>query len=240
MSEPDPLIAAARACFSHTVSVFWGSPEDPSGFNSASGILLALDRPLLVTAAHVLNRYMECKAEDPTLRFTIGRGSLVLGDHRVRGVAADLDLATIDLSGVKVDGLAPHLSFYRPARWPLRRVEKGDVVLITGFPHAYRHLVQGEQGIQFNSCSINAPVDSVGEHRFSCAFDMASRRRVYGEAEGEWPDRYGAFSGCPAFTWSDQNVELAGVVYEGNEAFHILNVYHSDLIASDGTLKGGA
>lgn len=240
MSRRDFLIAAARRCFSHTVSVFWGFPEDPCGFNSASGILLALDRPLLVTAVHVLERYRERQAEDPTLRFCVGRGSLVLREHRVRGVAKGLDLVTIDLSGVQVSALAPHLSFYQPARWPLRRVEKGDSVLITGFPKAYRHPLPGEQAIQFNSCHINAPVDSVAEHRFSCVFDMAARRRVYGDAEGEWPGDYGAFSGCPAFTYSDDSVEFAGVVYEGSEAFHILNVHHSDLIASDGTLKGGA
>jgi hypothetical protein len=236
MSEPDALIIAARECFGHTVSVCWGSPQDPTPFNSASGLLLGLDRPLLVTAAHVLQRYMARKAQDPTLRFSIGRGSLVLGDHRVRGVAADVDLATIDLSGVRVDALAPHLSFYQPARWPLRRVEVGESVLITGFPRAYRHLLPRERAIQFNACFINAAVDSTGEYRFSCALDTASRRRVYAEAESEWPDHYGAFSGGPAFTYRDQTVEFAGIVYEGNEAFHILNVHYSDLIAIDGSL----
>jgi hypothetical protein len=239
MSGSDSLIVAAQKSFSHTVSVFWGAPEDPPGFNSASGILLALDRPLLVTAAHVLNCYTERQAADPTLRFSIGRASLVLGEHRVRGVAEGLDLATIDLSGVRVDALAPHLSFYQPARWPPRRVDESDFVLVSGFPKAYRHLVMGEQQIQFNSCHINAHVDSVAEHRFSCALDMASRHRVYGDAESEWPDDYGAFSGCPAFTYNADSVEFVGIVYEGNEAFHILNVYHADLIASDGTLMGG-
>lgn len=239
LSRRDLLIVTARECFSHTVSVFWGSPEDPNGFNSASGILLALDRPLLVTAFHVFARYRERQAEDPNLRFCIGRGSLVLGDHRVRGVAEGLDLITIDLSEVNVYGLAPHLSFYQPVRWPPRRVEKGDSVLITGFPRAYRHLLPAVQAIQFNSCHINAPVDTVAEHRFSCVFDMAARRRIYGDTESEWPDGYGAFSGCPAFTYSDDGVEFAGIVYEGSEAFHILNVYHSDLIVGDGTLKRG-
>src|SRR2546430_12298718 len=113
----EELIAASHACFSHTVAVFWGSPEDPRGFNSASGVLLALDCPLLVTAAHVLTRYRERQAEDPTLAFTIGHGSLVLKEHRMRGLAQGLDLAAIDLSGVKVDRLAPHLLFFQQAPW---------------------------------------------------------------------------------------------------------------------------
>jgi hypothetical protein len=236
----EDLVALAHKCFSHTVAVFWGSPEDPNGFNSASGVLLALDRPLLVTAFHVLEGYRQRLAQDPALRFCIGKGSLILKEHRVRGVAMDLDLVTIDLSGVRVDALAPHLSLYQPPRWPPRRVEPNESVLITGFPKAYRRPLPEGHAIKFNSCHISAPVHSVTEHHFSCVFDMADRQRVYTENEGEWPGDYGAFSGCPAFTYRDDNVEFAGVVYEGSSGFHILYIYHSDLIASDGTLNWGA
>lgn len=232
------LTAAARACFSHTVAVFWGSPDDPRGVSSASGMLLALDRPLLVTAFHVLESYRERQADEPTLKFSIGRGSLVLGEHRVRGVAKGVDLVTIDLSGVQVEALAPHLSYYQSARWPPRRVGCGDSVLITGFPKAYRHLRRTEHTIQFNSCHINAPVRTVSEDHFSCVFEMTDRRRVYAETEAEWPDDYGAFSGCPAFTYNNDGIEFAGVVYEGSKDLHILNMHHADLIADDGALGG--
>ncbi len=112
-------------------------------------------------------------------------------------------------------------------------------MLITGYPKAYRHTLTEEHAIKFHTCHINVPVHGVTEHHFSCVFDMADRQLVYAETEGEWPGDYGAFSGCPAFTYSDDSVELAGVVYEGSNGFHILYMHHSDLIAGDGTLNWG-
>jgi hypothetical protein len=112
----DALYPFIHACFEHTVAVFFGDPDQ--GLNSASGVLLKLERPLLVTALHVIQCYLGRQAQEPSLRLQIARGTIDAVSERIIGQAQGLDLVTLDLTGIDIQSFAENHSYFEPTRWP--------------------------------------------------------------------------------------------------------------------------
>lgn len=230
-----------HACFEHTVTVFFGDPDQ--GLNSASGVLLKLERPLLVTALHVIQCYLDRQAQEPSLRLQIAQGTINAVSERLIGQANGLDLVTLDLAGIDIQSFAERLSYFEPTRWPPLRVESGTHVIMNGFPKAYRSILRDDHAIQFDSWHFRGPVDSSARENFACMIKLERLEQRLGRPGAVWPDTYGALSGCPVFVVRKvidliEVVELVGIVYEASQAFHIIYAYHADLITDDGTLRG--
>mgnify|MGYP001617086789 CR=1 FL=1 len=119
MLEPEKLPYGvldllARACYRSTVSVFWGEPDQEPGTNSASGVLINWNRPILVTAKHVVDAYLQRQVDNPSLEFQIGLGVLPNVASRLVEASSPTDLVTLDLSGVDVRSFADHLESISP------------------------------------------------------------------------------------------------------------------------------
>lgn len=226
-----------RNCFDHTVSVFWGEPDSEPEMHSASGVMVHLDKPLLVTAEHVIDEFLNKQTEHPSIRLQIAKGSIENVAERIIGRANRPDLVTLDLTGLAPKGFAEHLSLYTPSKWPPHSVIPGLTVLIVGFPMPYRYLLPIQQAIRFDSFNLKTQVSSVNEHGFVCAVETNSIRNVTSDAA--WPETYGGISGCPIFSirGTPSVLDLVGIVYEASDNWDAIYAHHAHLVSSDGTLR---
>jgi hypothetical protein len=244
MSEPpsfslphEVLHLMMRNCFDHTVSVFWGEPDGEPEMHSASGVMVALDRPVLVTAEHVIDEFLNKQTEHPSIKLQVAEGSIENVAERIIGRANRPDLVTLDLTGLDLKGFAEHLSLYTPSKWPPHSVIPGLTVLIVGFPMAYRHLLLIKRAIMFDSFNLKTQVSSVNEHGFVCAVETNSIRNLSSDAA--WPQTYGGISGCPIFAirGTPSVLDLVGIVYEASNDWNIIHAHHANLGSPDGTLS---
>ncbi len=234
MIEPEQLPyealdLLARACYRSTVGVFWGAPDQTPGTNSASGVLVKLRQPVLVTAKHVIDAYLQRQENDLSLELQIGSGFLPSVASRLMDTSP-ADLVTLDLSGVNIQSFADHLEFHEPANWPSERVEIGSHVILSGYPKPYRQYVWREKAIDFKSWHLHSRVHGTTEDRFSCVVNVEVARN--NRPRGDWPDTYGALSGGPVFTLRGtiQRIELAGIIHQASDGFNIIEAHHADLI----------
>lgn len=234
----DVLHLMMRSCFNHTVSLFWGEPDSQTDMRNGSGVLLELDRPLLVTASHVISEFLQWQTSQPSIKLQIGKGSIDNIAERIIGKANQPDLVTLDLTGIDVQRFARHLTFYAPAKWPPPPVIPGLSVLIVGFPKVYRETLTEQGAIKFNSFNLKTQVTSVSESNFVCAVDIQDMRNPSPQAI--WPGAYGGISGCPIFAirGSPSTFDLVGIAYEAGNDWHVLWAHHANFISSDGTLIG--
>jgi hypothetical protein len=236
MLEPEQLPyevldLLARACYRNTVSVFWGVPDQEPGTNSASGVLLNLNRPLLITAKHVVDTYLQRQRDDISLEFQIGLGFLPDVASRLVEASHPVDLITLDLSDIDVRGFADHLEFHHPITWPPERVRVDSHVILSGYPKPYRRYIHMEKAIDFKSWHLHSRVHGTTEDRFSCVVNVDVARS--NRPRGNWPETYGALSGGPAFTvrGNVQKMEIGGIIYQASDGFNIIEAHHADLIA---------
>ncbi len=224
-----------RSCFNCTVSVFWGEPDRQPGMNSASGVLLKLDRPVLLTAEHVLGSFLKRQATRPALKLQIAESSVDDISERIIGKTDRLDLVTLDLTGIDIQQFAKHLTFHVPPNWPPTPVIPGLSVLIVGFPKAYRSLLPDQRAIKFDSWNLHTQVTSVSDHGFACAIN--TRTMVNPSHHATWPQTYGGISGCPVFAirGTFSVLELVGIVYEASDNLGIIKSHHTQMISIDGT-----
>jgi hypothetical protein len=226
-----------QSCFDHTVSVFWGEPDGEPEMHSASGVLVDLDRPILVTAEHVIDEFLKKQTGYPSIKLQIAEGSIGNVAERIIGRANRPDLVTLDLTGLDLKGFAKHLSLYTPSKWPPHSVIPGITVLIIGFPMAYRSLLPIQRAIKFDSFNLKTQVSSVNEHGFICAVETNSIRNLSSDAA--WPETYGGISGCPIFAirGTPSILDLVGIVYEASSNWNIIHAHHANLVSPDGTLS---
>ena len=226
-----------RSCFDHTVSVFWGEPDGEPEMHSASGVLVDLDRPILVTAEHVIDEFLKKQTGNPSIRLQIAEGSIENVAERIIGRANRPDLVTLDLTGLDLKGFAKHLSLYTPSKWPPHSVIPGLTVLIIGFPMAYRSLLPIQRAIKFDSFNLKTQVSSVNEHGFICAVETNSIRNLSSDAA--WPETYSGISGCPIFAirGTPSVLDLVGIVYEASSNWNIIHAHHANLVSPGGTLS---
>ncbi|MBS0164456.1 S1 family peptidase [Nitrospira sp. CMX1] len=226
-----------RCCFEHTVSVFWGEPDGEPEMHSASGVLIKLDRPILITAEHVIEEFLKKQTEHPSIRLQIAKGSIENVAERIIARSKKSDLVTLDLSGLDLREFAQHLSLYTPLKWPPHSVMPGLTVLIVGFPMAYRYLLPIRRAIKFDSFCQKVQVSSVNECGFACAVETNSIHNL--NSDDAWPETYGGMSGCPIFAirGNPSVLDLVGIVYEASDSFNIICARHANLVSPDGTLS---
>lgn len=204
--------------------------------HSASGILLRLDKPLLVTAEHVIKPFLDQQMEEPSLKLMIGKVALDNVSERIIGRSTQPDLITLDLSGVNSQSIADHVVFYEPAKWPPTPVIRGATVIFSGFPMAYRNVLHALRAIKFNSWHVCAEVATVSDRDFTCVINPRDMQNA--NPETVWPTSYGAISGCPIFGFGGEitTLKLVGIVYEALNNFHVIKAHHTNLIEPDGML----
>jgi len=231
----DLLNLVMRTCFNSTVSVFWGEPDRQPGMNSASGVLIKLDRPLLLTAEHVIGAFLKRQATQPSLKLQIAEGAIDDISERIVGKGHQFDLVTLDMTGIDIQRFARHLTFYNPPNWPPPPVISGLSVLIVGFPMEYRSLLHDRRAIKFDSWNVHTKVTSVSDHGFACAIDTETMANPSDRAT--WPQAYGGISGCPVFAirGTVSVLELVGMVYEASDNLDIIKSIHTQMIKTDGT-----
>lgn len=205
--------------------------------NSASGVLLKLDRPLLVTAEHVVESFLKRQADEPSLELQVARGSIHNVYERVIGKTKQPDLAVLDLTGLDLHNFAEHLDFYRPSKWPPSPVIPTLSALLVGFPMKYRGVLPDQRTIKFESLNVHTQVTSVSNHGFVCAID--AQQMHHPSPHAVWPQTYGGISGCPVFAIRGtliSTLELVGIVYEANDNWNIVRAHHAKLISTEGSL----
>jgi hypothetical protein len=232
----ETLTLIARACFNHAVTVFWGQPDQNPGINSGSGVLLKIDDdPFLVTAAHVVDHYLERLAIEPSLKLQIAKGSIAEVAQRIIAKTVKPDLVTLNMSGIDIKSFAEHLEYHEPPQWPSQRVVNKTEVILSGFPMAYREVLFDYRAIKFDSFNLKAVVETVQEDHFTLVVDADKVKRTRPQAL--WPEAYGGISGCPVFALRKPmaSIEFVGISVQANESFHIITCHHADLIAGNGT-----
>lgn len=107
-------------------------------------------------------------------------------------------------------------TFFVLDRWPLTQAEKGDHVLIMGYPAAHR---QGyERTINARILPICDFVTDVGPRRFTIADENEGREILINPDSLAFPTHVGGMSGSPVFRVSgDTTPHFVGVLVEASD-----------------------
>lgn len=231
---PRPFVQldeVVRECFNHTVSLFWGEPGGNCPLKSATGFLIDLGRPVLLTARHVIDDFLKAQSINDSLLLKVGKGNIDRIHQRIISSDENIDLIALNLSGIDVTSFQlSHIQFFKPKRWPPKCIPHSAQVFFIGFVvNGYREILHAERAILFNSFTVNTQVDSVSTTGFSCAIKMENVK-CYAPPDAKWPTKYGGLSGSPVFViWDDIGLELIGIVYQANNAFDIICAHHLTL-----------
>lgn len=106
----------------------------PKEVLSASSILLWVDQPFAVTAAHPVLEYLKRLENDETGRVWLGQLQLDDVPGRLVCLSEQHNLATLRVSPEELDALGPRAAFYNPLRWPPTVVDPGEEVQVLGYP----------------------------------------------------------------------------------------------------------
>lgn len=197
------------------------TPKDVVG-NGTFSYVDTGEQKLLVTCAHVFDEFKAAKDEDPST--VLGWGLVDGGPPTIlKGIEPlDHDRATIDVCTFKaevVGGIeAVGRNWVRPAKWPVDRVEVGDLVIGVGFPGRHRRIEtrDGKEALVMVMSFIAAPVSSVSERHFVLADEAADRWSAQLDPERKYGVSWGGMSGGVFFKVLEENhYELAGFLYEG-------------------------
>jgi hypothetical protein len=191
-----------------------------------------------VTCHHVLNKYRELKAEDPSTIFQIGRVPFNPIQHLI---AEDTkrDLATFNLTSFASDANDLGLSsFIEPHHWPPRPISEEDVVCLAGFPGIWRDEISTHE-LRFHWFSTGATfVQSATEEQFVVGLHTGDP--IVTVNKGKELGFLGGLSGGPAFCWRNDlilHAELVGFIYEYDTKNDRLIVRTARVLNSDGTFQ---
>lgn len=191
-----------------------------------------------VTYHHVLDKYRELKAEDPSTIFQIGR---VPFDPIQHLIDEDIkrDLVTFDLSSFASE--ANDLgcsSFIEPHHWPPRRVSEGDVVCLAGFPGIWRDEVKANE-LRFHWFSSGATfVQSANEENFVVGLNAGDSLVTVNK--GKTLGSFGGLSGGPALCWRNGlilHAELVGIISDYKDDWDRMIVRTARVLNPDGTFQ---
>ena len=226
----------ARECFNHTVALFWGEPDGNTPLRSATGFLIELDGHFLITARHVIQTFLETHRVDNSVVLKVGKGIIDRVSQRATDWNDNIDLIALNLSGIDVKSFQTNCRYFKPKRWPPKKVADRAQVFFIGFVvDGQREVLHETSAIYFPSFSASTQVDKVSTLHFTCVINMANVQRN-APPGARWPTEYGGLSGSPVFViWEDVGLELIGMVYEANNSFNMIRAHHCHLISSMGT-----
>ncbi len=220
-----------------------GRPVVPA--NGSAFLLQCGQRPILVTAAHVLEGFLREKAAHPDARAFLGETPLPLGD---RLIAADRahDVATFtvtegEVSELKRYGKIPLAG--SQTKWPPAPPAVDRGVFFVGFPGDQRVLMPyrggGEVRVEFGAYTALAVASSVSATGLSLLFDHEQTFDAGLRPLMPTRENMGGCSGAPILTFVEYRGiftwRLGGVVNEAVDG--IVKAARADCINADGTIN---
>lgn len=196
----------------HSIAISVSHPDEfwPEPALSASGGLLWIDEPFVVTAAHVVRGLISEQERRPGSKVWLGRLPLTALADRLLSLSDEHDLATLRVRPTELHLLGERAAFFNPRVWPPRAASRDDLILVAGYPQD-----QWPARIEFTF-----RVESATDRRFGASLVCAGM-----------PGRLAGLSGAPAFRVSPDGLELVGVVVDAlfhNEVVRAQHIRHMD------------
>lgn len=243
---PKPLIRElSRFALRFAAPVLFGPlprKQECQTLNNGTATLLSFgEKRYAVTCSHVIDGYRQKLKDDPSIIFQIGNHKLN-PVSRIIDENQELDLATIDLSGIDVDRLEtlPNVgsSFHEPSRsrWPPAEVKQGNFVAFGGFPGKWRKQpssIDVEFGI-FSSGACH--VASVFEDHIVCQFERQHWISSWQEGPPKDMRDLGGLSGSPVFAIRQLNLEFIGIAYVFSKDYDLLYIRPAKYLNTDGSI----
>jgi hypothetical protein len=208
---------------------FARSLESASGVinNGSFGLIDTGRKKMLVTCHHVWNDFQKAQQQNPELKMLVCLDSgpfVVLDAEKPLGEDKKLDIATFDMEPLL--GACGGRKYYPLNQKPPRKVERGAVLFVVGFPAHFRtvkdiHLSYGRQAIAM----VVADCNHDGSKFISniTSLNLTS-------------DQLAGISGSPCFLGRENfPIQLVGFVTEA--AMNILHFTHARCLSPDGTIK---
>lgn len=200
----DPADHSIAISISHPDEI-WSEPSV-----SASGGLLWVDEPFVVTAAHVVRGLIVEQERRPGSVVWLGRLALRDLSTRILSLSEDHDLATLRVRPHELHLLGERAAFFSPQVWPPAQAAPNDLILVAGYPRD-----QWPARIEFTF-----RVESATDRRFGASLVCAGM-----------PGCLAGLSGAPAFRVSGGSLEMVGTVVDAlfhNEVVRAQHIRHMD------------
>jgi hypothetical protein len=112
---------------------------------------------------------------------------------------------------IESDGKA----FFKPTTWPPTPPDRGDWIIVYGFPGLQR--VPNIDSISFYSVVFSGPVSSISDRQFVLAAEDGPRLLEQTANNVPCLGNLGGMSGSPAFKLAPDGLSLVGIVYEAQD-----------------------
>jgi Trypsin-like peptidase domain len=187
--------------------------------NGTCGFVDTGTRRLVLTAAHVVDKYHELKTRHPAavLAINLGAGCTVaLTEPDVIDSDAEFDIASIGFPQLDQQS-TPHDKMYFPARtWPIPRAKAGDLVAFVGFPGERRRTTAAWGS--FEPIGAGFIVSSASDRNIVLADESGTMSFETSPGAQMSTVRLGGFSGTPVFLVEPGGPQIIGVLRAGSES----------------------
>jgi hypothetical protein len=247
----NPTITFAELCagiksltLPSTVLLAIGQGNPARVVNQATGLLLASEKAnMLVTCAHVYDKFLELKAEDPTTRLAMsgaeGKDFIDISPATVLGLSlgknGDPDLATLSIP--QPDAVHVGKWYMDYGKVVVRRPQVGMMGYLIGYPGQL--IVISEGSASKPLMEFARPVVSVSERHFVLHDEAGDVVQNY---IGTVPEvtKLGGVSGCAVWIYDKKTNPpgffLGGFAYQASGVDTVL-VAHADFINADGSIR---
>lgn len=225
-------------------------PNDSSVYHNGTGFLFKPgERTFLITNAHVLDKgYFPLRESYPDLVMIFANRAI---EVRIIAKNSDdgIDLAVIDVDGIKFDKEAPgywgssaaKLTTYAPMSWPLAPAKRGESTAVVGWPGKLR--IHENSSTEFAAFPImGAYIDAVEDTLFTIQFKRDEMIASDFDPDNKGPVSetcFGGMSGTPVFALHRPGInplQLIGILRDYGSLLDGLYCTRADLIRADGTL----
>jgi hypothetical protein len=196
----------------HSIAISLSHPDElcAQPLLCASGGLMWIDEPFVVTAAHVVRGMIQEQGRRQGSQVWLGCLALDDLSSRVLSLSEEHDLATLWVRPNELHLLGKKAAFFNPQLWPPQSAAPGDLILVAGYPRD-----QWPARIEFTF-----RVESATDRRFGASLVCAAM-----------PGRLAGLSGSPAFRIQRESLELVGIVVDAlfhNEVVRAQHIRHMD------------
>jgi Trypsin-like peptidase domain len=197
----------------HAIPIIFAPPVSAGGtVNGGTGFVLKINSAcFVVTASHVLEKYEERLDEGEVLNWQVGKLPPFDPLSRIAWRDTRRDIVLLGISPAEERGVGPCLSS-SPTKWPPRKPEVGQMVLVAGYPGKLRE-VDPSGWIGAGPYSALFRVASVGDGYCKCRIE---HRDLVSFCETPVPPpgtKIGGVSGGPVLLVGE-DYPIVGVVRE--------------------------
>lgn len=235
------------AMSSYVIPVYWGTRDQNSVWtveNSGSAFAISFGAdPILVTASHVIESYLQRCRETKEIQFGLGPLNFDPLERRIDfRDSCVLDIATFRITQEELASIGKHAAVESAPFWPPEPANVGEGAIFGGFPGRERVPLPC-QTISFGFYFGLSPVSSSSERHFGCNFDRNEWVDILGVELP--PDGYdlGGLSGGPCFIYHESpsgiiSWRLGGIIYNATTTIgEIVLAHHSSFILPTGYLR---